>query len=401
VRATDNGRTIALFRGDASITLEPGGQLELSGAPFFTIHETCAEVGEHLALLRKHSLPRGVGFIGMGFHPTATWDEMPMVPKSRYRIMRRYMPTVGRRGLDMMKRTATVQANYDWSSEADLVKSYQAALVVAPLVAALFANAPFVEGRPSGSLSERQHVWADTDPHRAGFPQLILDDDFSYERYVQWALDVPMYFVRRDGLHHDVAGTSFRAFLNDGLLVDGARVQATLRDFADHLTTVFPEVRMKRVLEVRTADCGPWSQICALPALYKGLLYDDEARDGARALMDGASGAELAALRADVAVTGFAARFRGAPILERCQRLVSLAAAGLARLHALDDEGHDEGIYLRPLVQRLDAGETLAESLLSRFHGAWGGSIAPLWDAVEFWPDAAAVSEGPGAVPLR
>lgn len=383
--ATDNGRTIALFRGDASITLEPGGQFELSGAPFSSLHDTQKEIDEHVALLQRHCRPHGIGFVGLGFHPTATWDEMPMVPKGRYAVMTRYMPTVGKRGLDMMKRTATVQANYDWNSERDMVASYQTALSVAPLVAALFANAPFVRGRPSGALSERQRVWSDTDPQRAGFPQAILDHDFSYERYVQWVLDVPMYFVRRDGLHHDTAGASFRAFIDEGLLVDGQRVRATLRDFADHLTTLFPEVRLKRVLEVRSADTAPPSRLAALPALYKGILYDDVARDRARALVEDATSAELSSLRADVAVRGFAAVFRGEPILHRCRALVDEASAGLRRLATKNAAGDDESIYLRPLHDVVASGRTFAEHLLQRYETAWGRSLAPLWDETAFW----------------
>ena len=394
--ATDRGRVIALFKQPlkdtgfpaASITLEPGGQLELSGAPVRTIHETCAEVYRHLALLRRICLPRGVGFIGMGFHPTATWAEMPMVPKRRYEIMQRYMPTVGARGLDMMKRTATVQANYDWSDEADMVASYRTALAVAPLVAALFADSPFYEGKPSGALSERQLVWADTDRRRGGFPQVVFDDGFSYDRYLQWVLDVPMYFVRRAGIHHDVAGASFRVFLKDGLEISGTRIRATLRDFADHLTTVFPEVRMKRVLEVRSADCGPWSRICALPALYKGLLYDPRARAEAFDLMDGPQAEELANLRADVAVSGYRAVYRDEPILERCGRLVAIAHGGLQRIAHKNKRGDDETRFLATLQRSVDDGRTFAEYLLELFHGKWGGSLEPLWDEVEFWPDA-------------
>ena len=390
VKAEDGGRTIALFRADgsASITLEPGGQVELSGAPVKTIHDTCREVGEHLALLRRICLPRGIGFIGMGFHPTATWAEMPTVPKSRYAIMQRYMPQVGQRGLDMMKRTATVQTNYDWSDEVDLVKSYQAALVVSPLVAALFANSPFVEGRPSGALSERQRVWADTDKNRAGFPACILEKGFGYARYVQWVLDVPMYFVRRDGIHHDVAGASFRAFVSDGLVIDGQRVRATVRDFADHVTTLFPEVRLKRVLEVRSADCGPWSRICALPALYKGVLYDDEARAASFALMDGATVDELSAVRRDVAERGYRAEFRGERILEKCAALVEIANAGLVRIGAKDGRRGDESRYLRTLAESTAAGETFAERLLRLYRDKWHGDLNRLWDEVEFFHES-------------
>jgi glutamate--cysteine ligase len=387
--STGTPRTIALFGkgqwGDASITLEPGGQVELSGAPVRTVHETCAEVGEHLQLLRRICIPRGVGFIGMGFHPTARYDEMPLVPKSRYAVMTRYMPTVGKRGLDMMKRTATVQANYDWLDERDLVASYQVALLVSPLVAALFASSPFVEGKPSGAVSERQRVWADTDPNRAGFPPVILAKDFSYARYVEWALDVPMYFVRRDGVHHDVAGASFRTFMSAGLTIDGKTVRATLRDFADHMTTVFPEVRMKKVLEVRSADCGAWSRICALPALYKGILYDLTARDEARALMDGATSADLVALRADVAERGYQAPWRGKPVLDACAQLVAIATRGLQRIGEKDTDGTDESRYLRTLVQSVSTGETFAERLIRLYETKWNRDLSRLWDEVEFF----------------
>ncbi len=387
VPATDRGRTIALFQGMASITLEPGGQLELSGAPLKTIHDTCVEVGSHLKLLRRACLPRGVGFIGMGFHPTATWDELPMVPKARYEIMARYMPKVGARGLDMMKRTSTVQANYDWSTEADMVASTRTALAVSPLVAALFANSPFYEGKPSGAVSERQRVWADTDPARAGFPQVMLDDNLSYERYVDWVLSVPMYFVRRDGIHHDTAGASFRTFMHEGLDVDGVRVKATLRDWNDHLTTIFPEVRLKRILEVRSADCGPWSRVCALPALYKGLLYDTQARAEAWALMDTPKSHELSALRADVAVRGFRAEYRGAAILSLCEELLDIARGGLERQGELNSRGESEARFLAPLDETVSSGQTFAERLLALYKGPWHGSMAPLWETLEFWPD--------------
>lgn len=385
LRAQDNGRTIALFHTDrsCSITLEPGGQVELSGAPVETIHQTCREVGDHLQLLRGVCVPRGVGFIGMGFHPTATWEELPLVPKARYAVMTRYMPLVGKRGLDMMKRTATVQANYDWLDERDLALSSRAALSVAPLVVALFANSPFVEGKPSGALSERQRVWADTDPARSGFPDVLLD--FSYEKYVDWVLSVPMYFVRRDGQHHDVAGASFRTFMTEGLLVDGQRVKATMRDWADHLTTLFPEVRIKRVLEVRSADCGPWSRICALPALYKGVLYDEKARDETIALMDGVTSAELSALRADVAERGYKAELRGKPILEKAERLVDISRAALVRFGNADAEGKDESRYLKPLIDSVSKGETFAERLLRHYRERWGGNLDRLWDEVEFF----------------
>ncbi len=383
-KAQDRGRTIALFHEDnSSITLEPGGQLELSGAPFRTVHDTSAEVGRHLTLLRRVCLPMGVGFIGMGFHPTATLEHMPLVPKARYAVMSRYMPMVGSRGLDMMKRTCTVQANYDWENERDFVTSYRTALAIQPLVAALFANSPFVHGKVSGALSERQQVWADTDGARSGFPQCVLDDDFSYSRYLDWVLAVPMYFVRRDGEHKDVAGASFVTFMNEGLL--GAK--ATQRDFADHLTTLFPEVRAKKVLEVRSADCGAWTHIAALPALHKGVLYDARAKDAAWALMDTPTSVELSALRADVAVRGYRASYRGIPVLALCEQLLEIARAGLQRINHTDAKGRNESCYLRALETSVERGETFAERLLRLYRDNWGHNLDRLWDEVEFYDE--------------
>lgn len=387
VPAYDSGHIVALFREMESITLEPGGQLELSGAPVRTIHETHKETVAHLQLLRKVCLPLDIGFVGMGFHPTATWEEMPMVPKARYQIMQRYMPTVGSRGLDMMKRTATVQANYDWQSEADLALSSRMALAVSPIVAALFANGPFKEGKPSGVVSERQLVWADTDRARSGYPQVMLDEGLTYERYVDWVLSVPMYFVRRDGLHHDVAGASFRTFMREGLVIGGERVHATLRDWSDHLTTIFPEVRLKRVLEVRSADCGPWSRICALPALYKGLIYDERARDEATALMAAPTASELFTLRADIAHVGFKATYRDRPVLGLAERLLEIARGGLDRIDERDADGTSESAFLNPLDETVASGVTFAEQLLALYRGPWQGSLAPLWEALEFWPE--------------
>ena len=391
--AFDNERIIALFgSNNASITLEPGGQFELSGAPLRTIHEVHDEISTHLRLLRRHTDPLGVGFIGMGFHPTAAWDELPLVPKARYSIMRRYMPLVGHRGLDMMKRTATVQANYDWLDEAHMVRSYRMALATSPLVAALFANAPFVEGKPSGAVSERQRVWSDTDPARSGFPQVVFDDGFSYAKYVDWVLSVPMYFVRRNGKHHDMAGASFATFMAKGLEVDGVRIHATLRDWTDHLTTLFPEVRLKSVLEVRSADCGPWPRVSALPAIYKGLLYDDQACAAAWEMMDNPAGAELSTLRSSIATEGYRAMWRGQTVLSLCQQLLDIAAAGLRRIGDKSADGDDESIYLQPLFDSVAAGKTFGEQLLDKFNGEWAGSLAPLWDAVEFWAEPASAA---------
>jgi len=384
--AQEAGHPIALFCDDGTaITLEPGGQIELSGAPLATIHETCDEVNRHLTLLRRVCIPRDVGFIGIGFHPTARWADMPNVPKNRYAVMERYMPRKGSRGLDMMKRTATVQANFDFESESDMVVSFRTALAVSPIVAALFANSPFRDGRVSGVLSERLLCWEDTDPDRSGFPAVVFENDFGYARWVEWVLDVPMYFIRRDGMHHDHAGASFREFMAHG--IDG--VQATLRDFQDHLTTVFTEVRLKRYLEVRSADCGPWSRVCALPALWKGILYDTVARDAAWALMDQPGVDELRDLQRAVVREGFRARYRGKTVLALAQELVTIAAGGLERFGARNPQGEDERRFLRPLEQTLSQGITFAEWLVGLYRESWHESLEPLWDEIEFFPGSA------------
>lgn len=379
----DRNRTVALFCEDGSaITLEPGGQIELSGIPLRNIHETSREVERHLALLRRACLPRDIAFIGIGFHPVARLQDMPTVPKNRYAVLAPYLEKAGRRGLDMMKRTCTVQANLDYSDEADMVASFRTALAVSPLAAALFANAPFKEGRPSGVVSERLLTWFDTDPSRCGYPPVVFESGFGYERWIDWVLNVPMLFVRRDGMHHNFSGASFRDFMRDGL--DGFR--ATRRDFEDHLTTVFTEVRLKRYLEMRSADCGPWSRICALPALWKGVLYDTTVRAAAAALMEEPGADELAQLQLEIARKGFKAHYRGRQVQELAGNLVSIASEGLHRLGCRDVDGHDECRYLQPLWQLLEEGNTFGERLLHLYRTRWGNSLEPMWDDIEFLP---------------
>ncbi|HIJ63809.1 MAG TPA: glutamate--cysteine ligase, partial [Rhodospirillaceae bacterium] len=269
---------IALVKGSASVTLEPGGQLELSGAPLETVHETCAEVDEHLTEVKTVASELGVAFLGLGFNPKWRREDIPWMPKGRYAIMRRYMPTRGGLGLDMMLRTCTVQVNLDFLSEADMVRKFRTSLALQPVATALWANSPFIEGRPSGYLSYRSHIWTDTDPDRTGMMGFVFEDGMGFERYVDYALGVPMYFVYRDGRYIDVAGASFRDFMAGRLdALPGER--PTPGDWADHLTTIFPEVRLKRFLEMRGADGGPWRRLCALPAFWVGLLYDGTALD--------------------------------------------------------------------------------------------------------------------------
>ena len=369
---------VALLREAASITLEPAGQLELSGAPLADIHETCREVNEHLEEVRGIAEPMGLGFLGMGFQPKWRRDEMPWMPKGRYAIMRRYMPLKGGLGLDMMTRTCTVQVNLDFASEADMVKKFRVALALQPVATALFADSPFTEGKPNGFLSYRSHVWTDTDPDRTGMLDFVFEDGFGYERYVDYLLDMPMYFSYRDGRYIDLAGQSFRDFLAGKLPgLPGAR--PTLRDFADHLTTAFPEVRLKKYLEMRGADGGPWNRLCALPAFWVGLLYDDAALDAAWDLVKDFSMAERHALRDGVPRRALQLPFRGVTVRELALQALKIAQAGLVRRARYNAGGADESQFIEPLLEFALANQTPAERKLELFHGEWGGSVDPVF----------------------
>ncbi len=374
----EGDHVVALVRGAEGITLEPGGQVELAGAPLETVHETCREVAAHLRQIRAVAGEVGVGFVGVGFQPKWALDDIPVMPKARYSIMRRYMPTRGSLGLDMMFRTATVQANLDFGSEADMVRKLRVSLALQPVATALFANSPFYEGRPSGRLSLRSHVWTDTDPDRTGVLPWAWDEGMGFERYVDYALDVPMYFVRRQGRYVDAAGQSFRDFL-EGRLPALPGQRPTMDDWDDHLTTLFPEVRCKRFIEVRGADGGPWSRLCALPALWVGLLYDADALQAAWDLVQGWTPAERAALRDDVTVTALATPFRGRTVRDLAVDVLDIAEAGLRRRARLDGRGRDETHFLDPLREIAESGVSPAEDLLDSFHGPWGESVDPLF----------------------
>ncbi len=369
---------VALIRGKANITLEPAGQLELSGAPLETIHQTCCEVNKHLDEVRSIADPMGIGFLGMGFQPKWRRDEMPWMPKGRYKIMREYMPKVGGLGLDMMTRTCTVQVNLDFSSEADMVKKFRASLALQPVATALFADSPFTDGRPNGYLSYRSHVWEDTDADRTGMLDFVFEDGFGYERYVDYALGVPMYFSYQDGRYIDLAGQDFRRFMAGELPVLPG-VKATMKDWADHLTTAFPEVRLKQYLEMRGADGGPWNRLCALPALWVGLLYDDEALDAAWDLVKDFSMVERHALRRGVPKDALKLPFRQGTVLDLARETLKIAAHGLARRARLNRNNADERMYLEPLLEIVEAGQTPAERKLELFHGAWSGSVDPVF----------------------
>jgi len=374
----EGNNPIALLRDKASITLEPGGQFELSGAPLETLHETAAENSQHLREVGEVAGEIGAGFIGLGFAPQWTREDMHWMPKGRYKIMREYMPKKGKLGLDMMLRTCTVQTNLDFESEADMVKKFRVSLALQPVATALFANSPFVEGKPVGFKSYRSHIWTDTDPDRCGVLPFVFEPGFGFERYVDYMLDVPMYFVYRDGKYIDASGQSFRDFL-EGKLPARPGELPTVNDWADHVTTAFPEVRLKRYLEMRGADSGPWAALNALPALWVGLLYDQGALDAAWDLVKDWTVADHDFLRAETPKTGLATPFRGRPLNDLAREVVALAHAGLKARARLDAHGNDETAHLFPLDRAVDSGLAPADELLAKWKGEWHGDFAPLF----------------------
>jgi glutamate--cysteine ligase len=369
---------IALAKDGCSITLEPGGQLELSGAALDNIHETCAEVHQHLAQVKSVADPLEISLIGLGFQPLWAREDIPWMPKARYRIMRAYMPTKGRLGLDMMLRTCTVQVNLDFESEADMVKKFRVSLALQPVATALFANSPFTEGRPNGFLSYRSHVWTDADPDRCGTLPFVFEDGMGFERYIDYALDVPMYFVYRGGEYLDASGLSFRDFLDGRLDILPGELPTT-SDWGDHLSTIFPEVRLKTFLEMRGADGGPWKSLCALPAFWVGLLYDQEALDAAWDLVADWTPAEHAALRAGVPRQALKTPFRGGTVDDLARRALALSEAGLKRRAIVGREELYETQYLAPALEIGETGRTRAEDLLAAYEGEWQGRLEPLF----------------------
>jgi glutamate--cysteine ligase len=377
----DAGNIIGLFdeKSGGAISLEPGGQFELSGAPVATIHQTCTELQGHLDQLRHVAEPLGVRFLGMGMTPTWTRAQIPVMPKRRYAIMATYMPKVGTRGLDMMFRTCTVQANLDFSSEADMVQKLRVAVALQPVATALFANSPFTEGKPNGLLSFRSEIWRDTDNDRAGMLPWAFEDGMGFERWVDYALDVPMYFVKRADEYIDVAGLSFRDLMA-GKLEKLPGERATISDWANHLTTIFPEVRLKRYLEMRGSDSVPWRRLPALPAFWVGLLYDDEAMAAAWDIAKNWSAAERQKLRDDVPRLGFRAEIGGRSMLDLARECVALACEGLQRRARLDREGDDETQYLACLEASIEKRETPADELLRKYETEWDRRVEPAFD---------------------
>ena len=374
------GNVIALTKDEASITLEPGGQFELSGAPVRTIHETCDEFHTHLDLMRQVSEPLGIVWLGLGIHPFHPVTELPVMPKARYRIMREYLPTRGALSLEMMFATATVQANFDFASEADMADKLRTAMGLSPIVSAIFANASLSGGKANGYVSQRLHAWEQTDPDRCGLLEFVFERDFGYRDYVEWALDVPMFFIVRGDSYRPGNGLTFRRFVEDG---DG-RNRATLADFDRHLTTLFPDVRLKRFIEVRGADAVPPGLTCSLPALWKGILYDADARAEAWKLVADVSFEQRDVARADVARRGLAAEFGGQPVLELARELVAIAGRGLRRIGHSGRKDPDECGYLDPILEQLELGRSPGKVVLACWEGEWGRSKHRLIDYARY-----------------
>ncbi|MET0248687.1 MAG: glutamate--cysteine ligase, partial [Sphingobium sp.] len=380
----EGGKIIALSGPDGAISLEPAGQLELSGAPLENLHQTCAETGRHLEQVKYVGDQLGMGFLGLGMWPDKTRDALPIMPKGRYEIMLRHMPRVGSMGLDMMLRTCTIQTNLDYASEADMAQKFRVSLALQPLATALFANSPFTEGKPNGFLSYRSHIWSDTDPHRTGMLPFVFEDGFGYERYADYALDVPMYFVFREGRYIDAAGLSFRDFL-DGKLSVLPGEKPTEKDWEDHLSTAFPEVRMKSFLEMRGADGGPWDRICALPALWVGLLYDQGALDAAWDLVKDWRMEARQELRDSVPRLGLDAPIGdGRTLRDIARPVLDIARSGLAARARLNGAGDNETGYLSALEEVVASGRTHAERLLERYHGDWAGDVSRIYAEESF-----------------
>lgn len=375
----DGPNAIGLKQGKASVSLEPAGQLELSGAPLEDLHQTMAEFETHYEQVRAVSAGLRVGFAPLGFHPVATREAMPWMPKGRYAIMRRYMPTVGKLGLDMMTRTCTVQVNLDYPSERDMVRMLRVSLLLQPLATALFANSPFTEGKPNGLQSMRAHVWTDTDNARSGIPKVMFEDGFGFERYAEWLVDsVPMYFVYRNGRYNDVAGSRFRDFM-EGRLHNLSGVVPTVGDFADHVTTVFTDVRLKRFLEMRGADAGRLDMMVAQSALWVGLLYEDSALSAAESLLAGAGWEDAVTMRAAVPRLGLATEWRGRTLRALAADVVAIARDGLRARGRRNGADQDESIYLEPLAAIAAGAPSQADTWLERYETVWNGDVTRIF----------------------
>ena len=381
----DGGNLIGLYdpNGGGAISLEPGGQFELSGAPLDDAHATADELDRHLTVARSVAEPLGIGFLALGMSPKWSLAETPIMPKHRYAIMARYMPKVGTRGLDMMFRTATVQVNLDFMSEKDMVAKMRVGLALQPAITALFANSPFTDGKLNGLLSARSEIWRHTDAARTGMLSFVFEPGMGFERYVDYALDVPLYFLKRGGNYQDVAGASFRDLLA-GRLKEAPGERATIADWANHLSTIFPEARLKRYLEMRGADVGPPERIVALAALMAGLYYNPEALGSAEALIEGWSAEDRQKLRDDAPLLGLAAEVRGRDLRSVALDMLAISRSGLKRRARLNARGEDETILLHPLEAIADSGREPARRWIQRYEGPWGRSVDPSFDEAAF-----------------
>ena len=383
----EDGNTIGLSRdkslGGGTITLEPAGQLELSGAPLTNIHETFNELDEHRSQISKEGSNLGLGFLGAGLTPDWSFDEMPIMPKSRYQIMKNYMPKKGNLGLDMMFRSTTIQVNLDYSSESDMIKKFKVSLALQPIATALFANSPFLDGNLTGYNSFRSHIWTDTDPDRTGMLPFVFDGEMSYEKYVDYALKVPMYFIYRDGNYLDVSGSSFEDFLN-GDLDELPNEKPNIIDWENHLTTIFPEVRLKSFLEMRGADGGSFESVCALSSFWVGLLYDSESLDSSFNLIKDFNIKQLQELRIEVAKNGLHSIIEGIEIQEIAKKVLKLSREGLRNRNILNENGDSEEIFLDPLQKILSSGKSPSDDLIQKFSNNWNKNLVNMYKEYTF-----------------
>lgn len=379
----ENGYLIAAVKDGASITLEPGGQFELSGAPLKTIHDTCNETTAHLRASQEIGEELNIGFLGLGFHPTLTREDIPVMPKARYDIMRAYMPKKGNLGLDMMLRTCTVQVNLDFASEVDMVEKFRLGLALQPLATALFANSPLKEGKIADFKSLRSQVWTDTDPDRCGMLPFVFEDGMGFERWVDHVLDVPMYFVRRDGKYIDASGQSFREFMAGKLPARPGELPL-MSDWEDHLTTLFPEVRLKTFLEMRGADGGPWSRLCALPAFWVGLLYDQDAQAAALDVIKDWSIDDMEALRNDAPKLGLNASIGGRPLQDIGRRVLEIADHGLKNRARFSVSGDSEQGFLNSLWESVETGILPADKIITNLEGEWNGDLGRIFSELSY-----------------
>ena len=383
----EDGNTIGLSRdkslGGGTITLEPAGQLELSGAPLTNIHETFNELDEHRSQISKEGSSLGLGFLGAGLTPNWSFDEMPIMPKSRYQIMKNYMPKKGNLGLDMMFRSTTIQVNLDYSSESDMIKKFKVSLALQPIATALFANSPFLDGNLTGYNSFRSHIWTDTDPDRTGMLPFVFDGEMSYEKYVDYALKVPMYFIYRDGNYLDVSGSSFEDFLN-GDLAELPNEKPNIIDWENHLTTIFPEVRLKSFLEMRGADGGSFESVCALSSFWVGLLYDSESLDSSFNLIKDFNIKQLQELRIEVAKNGLHSIIEGIEIQEIAKKVLKLSREGLRNRNILNENGDSEEIFLDPLQKILSSGKSSSDDLIKKFSNNWNKNLVNMYKEYTF-----------------